>query len=201
MSDSPRRLIWALAVLTVAPLVYASTLAAQEGTVTGRVTDLSTGQAVASAQVFVDGLDLGALTQADGSYTIGNVPTGTQTVIAQRLGYREESATVQVASGQTVSQDFQITEAALQLDAVIVTGTPGGTQRRALGNVVSRVDVADISIAPAVSMEQVLQSRVPGVTLHVGSGMVGADAGPIRIRGSSSIGLANDPIVYVDGAG
>ena len=199
MSDSPRRLMWALTVLTAAPLALASTLAAQEGTVTGRVTDIATGQAVPSAQVFIEGIDLGALTQANGSYTIADVPTGTQTVIAQRLGYREQNATVQVVAGQTVVQDFEITEAALQLDAVIVTGTPGGTQRRALGNVVSRVDVADISIAPAVSMEQVLQSRVPGVTLHVGSGMVGADAGPIRIRGSSSIGLANDPIVYVDG--
>ena len=186
-------------VAVVVSFVGVSELAAQTGAISGRVTEGSTGQAVPSAQVFIEGLDLGALTQASGSYSIENVPAGTRVLTVQRLGYREATATVVVGAGETTVQNFEIDAAALALDELIVTGTPGGTQRRAVGNVVARVDPGEIEVASAVTMEQVLQSRIPNVTLNVGSGMVGADAGPIRIRGSSSIGLKNDPIVYVDG--
>ena len=67
-----------------------------------------------------------------------------------RIGYRVEEATVTVASGGTVVQDFTLTEEALQLDEVIVTGTAGGQQRRAIGNAVASVNVADVAATSAV---------------------------------------------------
>ena len=189
-----------LGAFAIVSVLGASTLAAQQtGTLAGRVTDASTGQAIASVGIFIENLELGTLTQASGTYILQNVPAGSHTLTVQRLGYREVTASIQIGAGQTVTQNFEIDEVALQLDELIVTGTPGGTQRRAIGNAVATVDVGAITAAPVTTLQQVLQSRIPGVTLHVGGGMVGADGGPIRIRGSSSIGLPNDPIVFIDG--
>ena len=171
---------------------------AGQGTLSGTVTSQQTGQGLASVQVFIGTLDLGVLTQANGQYTIENVPAGTHEVAAQRLGYQTTTIQVSVSGGQTTLADFTLQEAALQLDAVIVTGTAGGSQRRALGNAVSQVTVDDLTaLAPVSTPEEALAGRTPGVQLLPPSG---AGAGSkIRIRGHSSMALSGDPIIYVDG--
>ena len=122
-----RTLLAALAI----GLVSASSVAAQQtGTITGRVTDNQLGQPISSAQVFISGLNLGVLSQQNGRFLLVNVPAGTHEVTVERIGYRSMSATVTVGAGATVVQDFVLTQEALQLQEVLVTGTAGGTQRR-----------------------------------------------------------------------
>ena len=170
------------------------------GTITGQVQDGRTGQPVASVQIFIADLDLGALSQANGRFLFQNVPAGTHTVTVERIGYGTVSREVTLSAGETAVENFNLTEAALALDEIIVTGTAGGTRRRAIGNDVTRLDVVDIqAMSPVVNMEQVLSARVPGLLMRPQSGHVGGGAGVIRIRGSSSIGLGNDPIIYIDG--
>ena len=188
-----------LGVALAALLVTAPQLAAQTGTITGRVTDSGSGNPVPSAQVFIVELDLGVLSQQNGTYTVQNVPAGTQTVTVQRLGFREASQTVAVSAGGTMVLNFAVTEAALQLDEVIVTGTPGGTQRRALGNSVTSLDVADIvEAAPPANMQELLSGRTPGLQFTRRTGNVGSGS-PIRIRGIGSFQLATNPLIYIDG--
>ena len=128
----------ASAVLAAALLFAAPSLNAQQtGTVTGRVTDAQGGAPIASVQIYIEGLNLGALTQQNGRYLLVNVPAGTHTVTAARIGYGTITSEVTVGAGATVVQDIVLTQEALQLQEVIVTGTVGQTQRRALGNSVS----------------------------------------------------------------
>ncbi len=170
------------------------------GTVTGRVVEQGSGRPLAGAQVSIPAHELGTLASSDGSFTLENVPAGEVTVEVQILGFATNRRTVNVASGETVDVTFQMRQQALALDEVVVTGTAGGTQRRALGNVVERIDMAALQeLSPATHTEQLLGSRMPGVVLMPSAGQVGADAGAIRIRGTSSTALSNDPIVYVDG--
>src|SRR5690606_22402915 len=170
------------------------------GTITGRVVEEQTLQPIASAQVFIEELDLGVLTRADGGFQLVDVPNGVHQLRVQSIGYRTAVQQVTVQEGLTVEVDFTLGRQALALDAIVVTGTAGGTQRRAIGNVVSTLDAANITeVSPAVNMEQLLGERMPGVMVMPSSGGVGRDAGPIRIRGSSSTSLSNDPIVYIDG--
>ncbi|MQA91694.1 MAG: SusC/RagA family TonB-linked outer membrane protein [Gemmatimonas sp.] len=170
------------------------------GTITGRVIDDQTLQPIATAQVFIDALGIGGLTGIDGKFQLDDVPAGTKTVLVRRIGYREASAELTVVGGRTASVDFGLGREALALDEIVVTGTPGGTQRRAIGNVVAGLDAANLErVSPIVNVEQLLGQRMPGVMVMPGSGSIGRDAGPIRIRGSSSTSLPNDPIVYIDG--
>jgi hypothetical protein len=61
-------------------LAMASPALLQAQTITGTVRDQATGNPVNAAQVFIEGLDIGSLSQADGQYLIINVPAGSQTV-------------------------------------------------------------------------------------------------------------------------
>ena len=190
--------VFLLFLLFLAPL----SLQGQAGVLTGRVLTAELGRPLPAVQVYIAELDIGVVTQPDGSYALQNVPAGTHTLFAERLGYRTVSRQVMVGAGETVVQNFDLAAAALQLDAVIVTGTAGGTQRRAIGNAVERLDAAALLEArPVSTVEGLLGTRLPGVMLLSGGGggLAGLDAGAIRIRGSQSVGLANDPIVFVDG--
>jgi outer membrane receptor protein involved in Fe transport len=107
---------------------------------------------------------------------------------------------VTVASGEVVEEEFRLAAEALALDELVVTGVVGGTQRRAIGNVVEQIDVSGLQeVSPASNVEQLLSNRVPGLTSVPGAGIPGADAARIRLRGSSSTALPNDPIIYIDG--
>jgi TonB-linked SusC/RagA family outer membrane protein len=188
-----------LSALAAMVLLIAPGLAAQTGTIAGRVIDAGSNLPIPAAQVFIADLDLGVLSQQNGSYLLANVPVGPRTVTVQRIGYRQLTANVTVAAGQTVVQDFRITEEALQLDEIIITGTPGGTQRRAIGNTVTSVEVTNIVQEVSITgVQDLLTGRTPGLTFSRLSGNVGQGS-PLRVRGTGSFSLDTAPLVYVDG--
>ena len=194
------RVLSGFGALVMAFLLVVPGLGAQQGgTVTGRVLDSQRGLPVAAVQVFISSLELGGLTQQNGRYLLQNVPAGTHTVSVSRIGYRTTEVQVTVGGGQTVEQNFTLTEEALQLDEIIVTGTAGGTRRRAIGNVVTQVDVGAITDMVAVSsVQDVLTGRTPGLSFAKVSGQLGTGSS-ITIRGASSFQLNTHPLIYVDG--
>ena len=105
----------------------------QSGTITGSVEDSQTGLPVPSVQVFIPDLDIGVLSQANGLYVLENVPAGAHTLIADRIGYESVTQQVTVNAGATVVLNLDLVEAALQLDELIITGTPGGDAEACLG--------------------------------------------------------------------
>jgi hypothetical protein len=171
----------ALVTLAGSILIAAPGLAAQAGTVTGQITDSRTGQPLVTVQVFIETLDVGGLSQQNGRYLLQNVPAGTHELSVARIGYRSVTQQITVGGGQTLEQNFVLSEEALSLDEIIVTGTAGGTQRRAIGNVVERLDAAGIQeIAPVTNLEQLLASRVPGLTMQASGGTIGGGQAQIR---------------------
>ena len=186
--------------LTLVYVCAASGVHAQTGSIAGRVLDAANGQPIPAAQVFISDLDLGVLSQQNGSYLLSNVPVGPRSVTVQRIGYRQLAQSVTVAAGQTAVLDFRISEEALALDEIIVTGTPGGTQRRAIGNTVSTVSVAEVTQAVAITnMQDLLGARTTGLRFTTLDGNVGAGS-PITIRGAGSFESSrNRPLVFVDG--
>lgn len=177
----------------------ASPLAGQAtGTVRGRVIDGGSQRGVPDAQVTVAGTALRAVTNASGEYTITAVPAGTRDVSVRRIGYNRKSQTLNVPFAETVTANFEITIAASQLDAVVITGTGGAVEKRTLGNSITTLDVAALTDRNTVTnVNEVLQGKTPGVSILPGSGAPGT-AGEIRIRGASSL-AGYKPVVFVDG--
>ncbi len=187
-------------LLAMAVLIVAAPLGAQStGTIRGTVTDASTLNPLTGAQVSIPGTGLGTLTNSEGQFIIPGVPAGSHEVQVQMLGYSTASETVSVAAGQSAAVDFALAQTAIALDEIVVTGTAGGTQMRAIGNAVSSIDAAEITeVAPVSDMQELLIGRTPGLNLMSSSGQAGASS-RIRIRGASSLTAGNEPVFIVDG--
>jgi TonB-linked SusC/RagA family outer membrane protein len=171
------------------------------GTVAGQVRDSRTGEPMSAVQVFIAQLDLGVLTQQNGRYVLLNVPAGSHELTVQRIGYAAATRSVTVGDGEAVVENFDLVEEALQLDEVIVTGTPGGTQRRAIGNTVTTLDVSSVVQDAAVTnFQDLLSGRgVGGVRFTRLAGNVGTGS-PLTLRGAGSFNLGrSQPLIYVDG--
>jgi TonB-linked SusC/RagA family outer membrane protein len=185
----------------LALLAFGLPAAAQQatGTIRGQVTDAVTMRPLSGVQVSVPGTGRGALANASGQFLILNVPTGSVTVRAEIIGYGTQEEQVTVVSGQVAQIDFRMAQSALELDAIVVTGTPGQTQKRALGNSVSQMDAAAVTEAIAVpNVQELLQGRTPGLTLISDGGGAG-DGQQIRLRGSGSLVGRYEPVVFIDG--
>lgn len=195
------RLRLGLVAAAVAALLGAVGPAAAQGTGTirGRVIDAATQRPLSGAQVVVVGGTRRSVTDASGEYVLADVPAGALTIRASLLGYAAESQQVTVAPGESATADFGLRTQSIALDALVVTGTPGATERRALGNAVTTVDAGAITeVSPTSSVSQLLQGRAPGVTILPGSGTAGT-ASAIRIRGVGSLSAGNNPVFYIDG--
>src|SRR5438093_9657678 len=84
-----RRLVLALVGALVCAAASLPPLDAQQptGTITGQVIDSTTRQPLVGVSVVVEGTGLGAITGEDGTFSIGDVPAGTHTLRARRIGY------------------------------------------------------------------------------------------------------------------
>jgi TonB-linked SusC/RagA family outer membrane protein len=181
----------------VALFATSLTAQAQQGRVTVRVTDAANQQPVGQAQVQIVGTTLGGLTGPEGRFIIRGVPVGTHQVRVLRVGYGEQKKQVEVAADQDVTVDFAISAVAISLTPVVTTAT--GEQRRVeLGNSVAQIDAAKVaSEAPIRSVDDLINSRTAGVAVQTGT-QTGTGS-RVRIRGQSSLSLANDPIYVIDG--
>jgi TonB-dependent starch-binding outer membrane protein SusC len=195
MSKSVRFLVAALGLALLLP----SGAAAQGGTVSGVVTEASNQQPIVGAQVAVVGTQRGAITDRSGRFTITGVPAGTYQIRARLLGYAASTQTVTVGAGATATINFSLASSATQLDAVVVNAVTGVEERKVeVGTNVGHVNVADMNKGPVLSISDVLQGRVAGVTLQSATGQQGGGQ-RIRIRGANSISLSNEPLIYIDG--
>ena len=175
----------------------ATPVCAQQATVTGRVTDASTGQPVTETQITVVGTNQGAVTNAEGRYIIRGLEPGSVTLRTTRLGYADETREVSVLAGETTVADFEIGPVPLSLSGMVVTAT--GEQRKVeVGNAIARVSAASVvQTRPVANVADLLTARAPGVIVIPG---VQTGAGVrVRIRGISSLSLSNNPIYVIDG--
>src|SRR5262249_33716690 len=96
---------------------------AQTGTVVGTVVDRATSQPLEGSAVQVMGTRLGVATDAKGHFLIRGVAVGSATVRVQRLGFRPASQIVTVAANDSVAARFVLDASAVDLEAVVTTGT------------------------------------------------------------------------------
>src|SRR5690606_11911602 len=131
-------------------------------------------------------------------YRLADVDTGSYTLTLRRLGYAKQSRTVVVRERQIDTVDVLLEPMAARLQELVTTAT-GQRRRLDIANDVTTINADSVmQAAPIRSVTDLLESRVPGLTVQRTSGAPG-DPARLRLRGMSSVLGNNDPIVVVDG--
>ena len=194
MSRSLQKLA-ALATLGLSVSAFAQGV----GSVQGRVSDAASGRPLPDVQVQVTDTRLGAVTNAQGEFTITSVPIGSRTLTARRLGFQQASRAVTVAAGAAVRVEFALEVSALNLSEVVVTGSAAPTEKRKVGTSVASLDSTIVGRAQSVTVDQALQGKLPGAQITQNSGGPGGGGISVRLRGTNSFISGSDPLYIVDG--
>lgn len=177
-----RKLFMAVfAVLLLSSLTYA-----QVGKIAGQVIDRETGDPLPGANVVVEGTTYGAATNVSGEYVILSVPTGTYSVKASFIGYRDVIVeNIQVNSGLTTGLDFELPSEAVEVSEISIVAERPLVNKNAT-NAVRIQGYEDIKNLPVRSVQDAIALQ-PGVVVQNQN---------FYIRG----GRTNDVGFYLEGA-
>ncbi len=162
-------------------------------TVTGQVVDATTMNPLPGATVIIEGTNIGTTTDLDGRFEI-EVESLNQTLIFSYVGYERQEVQI---DGRT-EIDIQLQSMALEGEDIVVTALGIDRQARGLGYSITRASPEDVTVNRSPNFVDALQGRMAGVNISsVGTGPQGSSK--IRIRGQSSFGANNSPLIVVNG--
>jgi iron complex outermembrane receptor protein len=151
------------------------------GVLKGRVTDKADGEGVAGASVVIVGTTLGAATDLEGNYTLGNVPEKQLKVSVSIVGYAPASQTVTISPGQTATANFSLGQTTIMASEVVVGAALYKQDRLDVPVTTNVVSQEKIKEEPNPSLDQVIED-VPGVNINRSAGYA---TSTVQIRGSN----------------
>jgi len=174
-------------------LVFVLYAWAQDRTVSGKVTDAETGEALPGVNVLLKSSGQGVVTDIDGNYKI-SVPSDGGTLVFTFIGMKR----IEKAIGSQSVVDIQMSSDIQQLTEVVVTASSIERERKELGYSITSVAGDEVTKARDQNIVNSLAGRVPGVQITSSGGSVGSSSS-ILIRGASSLTGDNQPLFVVDG--
>ncbi|MFD2937835.1 SusC/RagA family TonB-linked outer membrane protein [Spirosoma flavum] len=161
-------------------------------TLSGKVTDAVTGEALPGASVVVKGSPVGTSTDAEGSFSI-TIEDETTPLTVSYIGYQSQELT----PGKQTMVTVALAPLAQALNQVVVIGY--GTQtRKDLTTAVGSIKGTALTDQPVLNYEQALVGKLAGVQVLQTTGEPGRSFS-FRIRGTTSITAGNAPLFVVDG--
>ena len=181
-----------LTILTMVLLLGNQAAWAQERTITGKVTDPA-GSGLPGVSVQIKGTQRGTNTDAEGAYSLSNVPDNA-TIVMSFIGYTSQ----EIAVGNRSTVDVKMADDTKALEEVVVVGY-GTAKRKDLTGSVAQVSAKDFNAGVNANPLQAIQGKVAGLVITSPSGDPNA-AQVVRLRGYTSLSGSGDPLYVVDGA-
>jgi iron complex outermembrane recepter protein len=178
-------------------IIFSSSSMFAQGTVTGQVTD-SNGEPIIGANVFLQNTTMGAATNFEGNYAIKNIPAGTYTLTISAVGYKTEEFTIDITSDAELEQNATLAQDILQMEGVVISGTPGGAgvQKKEASFSITTISPRELEQLSPKSTAEALD-LVPGVWSESSGGVAGAN---IFVRGLPSSGDAPFVTMAINGS-
>jgi TonB-linked SusC/RagA family outer membrane protein len=190
----------AFSVLTLG----ASALGAQEpdagkAIVTGVVKDAMSGAPIPGVVVNIPGTPFQSMTDDQGRYTLRNVPMGTQTIDARRVGYSQSHDVNVRVNAARFTHDIAMSQVALSLQAITTSATVDPTSGTKAPFAITTLTTENIPI-PTTGVTTNLQGKVAGLQVTRSSGSTGGEEPWVQIRSIQSPGNRGaTPLIIVDG--
>lgn len=158
---------------------------AQTGKISGKVTDLETGEALIGANIIINGTNLGAATNVNGEYIILNIPPNTYSVTAKYIGFKDVvQSNIRVSVNVTTELNFKLPSSTYELGEIQITAEKPLVNKN-VTNSISIVNSEDIQNLPVRGVNAVVSTQ---------AGVVN-QGGNLYVRGSR----ADQVAFYVDG--
>ncbi len=150
-----------------------SQTASPKGSISGKISQLTTGETLAGATVIIENTTTGAASDTAGNYFIKNIVPGTYTLVCKSYGYEIKKINgVVVKSGSNTVMNFSMEEPRTNVvKGTTITGEKKKETEKAVINDVKKSN----NVVVAISGEQMQKSqdkdasevikRVPGVTV------------------------------------
>ena len=161
-------------------------------TIRGKVTFDEDGQPLPGVSVFVQGTQVGAVTDLDGNYVITNVPSSARVLVFSFIGMETQELPVAATVNAVMSSDSEA------LQEAVVTIAYGAAKRSTLTGAISQVSSEKIANRPVSSVTSALEGTVTGVQVNSTFGNPGSDPS-IMIRGNGTINGSSSPLYVIDG--
>lgn len=193
-----RHSLWTLFLLSAGLLLFPVEVEASpfdlliEQSISGTITDAETGSPLQGATVRAEGTTAGALTDAQGKFSL-TLPDNVSTLLISYIGYENQEIEI---NGRSVI-DVEMVEGVSTLDEVVVVGY-GSQKKSDLTGAVVRVGAEDFVKGVNTNALQLLNGKASGVQISQSSSAPGG-AIDIKIRGANSINGSNDVLVVIDG--
>lgn len=182
-----------LGILLLVLLASVSVRAKADITITGRVTDAATNEALAGCSVVLKGTQRGTTTDANGQYRIA-IPEGNNPVLVFGfIGF--DSQEVPVSSQTTLN--VALKASAAELSQVVVIGY-GSTTKKDMTGAIKSIKSTEFNRGIINSPEQLIQGKVAGVNVTSASGEPGSTQ-TITIRGPGGVRTGSTPLFVIDG--
>jgi TonB-dependent starch-binding outer membrane protein SusC len=163
--------------------------------VTGRVIDGEDKAPIPAASVQVVGTTLGTTTTDSGTFSV-RVPQGAATLTIRRIGFRAVTVIVAADQGDVA---VSLARDILELQQQVVTGVATSVASENAANDVAVVTSANLNRAPAPTVENALQGKVPGAVIQQNNGGDPGGGMQVQIRGITSLFANAYPLYVVDG--
>ncbi|MDY0989246.1 TonB-dependent receptor [Flavobacterium sp. CFBP9031] len=173
-----------------------SALAQEKATIKGQIS-LTNNQAADNVSVTLKGTKIGTNTDANGFYEIKNIKPGNYVLKVSGIGYSSKEKSVSLNSGDSIIEDFRISENSQELNEIVVNGNRKNPLARKETQQVSRLPLKNLenpqvytTITAELLKEQVVTNlddalkNAPGLTpLWASTGRGGDGAGYFSLRG------------------
>ena len=173
---------------------FGAALSAQNNSavLSGVVLDSTTRQPINAASVVIKGTKQGTSTDRAGGFSLDI--SGNQAILEfSSIGYRTQSLTVMKGQPVTVLMSTFVDTAG----AVIVTAFGRKERREAIVGSVTSIEPGELKI-PASNLTNALAGRISGVISFQRGGQPGLDNSSFFIRGVTTLGYSNSPLILVD---
>ncbi|MEQ9169466.1 MAG: carboxypeptidase-like regulatory domain-containing protein, partial [Marinoscillum sp.] len=138
---------------------------AQTGTVKGRILSDGNNGSVPFGNALIVGTSIGASADADGIFTINNVPVGRQIIQVSSIGYTTYLEEIDVVSGQILRLGIILEEENLNLNEVVVTGTRTNKRITDSPVIVNLMNKKELDQVVAINLSEGLRFQ-PGLRIE-----------------------------------